>query len=259
MTRDHATAKHLCFGSACLLAYAIAPAAWADAPAFDRPGMGFAPAVLPAGSFDWEQGLPDIERDSDGGVRSTTLSADTLFRFGLASTLELQLAGSPFNRTTVRGAGLRAHATGAGDTAIALKWAPALDSKTNALALLGAVSFDTGSDAFTNGTTVASFGMAASHDLGGNRSLGFYANVDHGGGLSTWTASASLGFPVHGDLGGYVEFARIAGGGSSSSLAGTGLAWTLHDRVQLDASVDVGLTRHSPDWLAGVGVSVFFK
>lgn len=244
---------------ASLVAIAVAPCAWADAPAFDRPGMGFASAVLPAGSFDWEQGLPDIERDSAGGVRTTTLSADTLFRFGLTSTLEVQLAGSPFNRTTIHGAGVHAHATGAGDTAIALKWAPALDSKANTLALLGAVSFDTGSVAFSSGTTVTSLGMAVSHDLGGNRSLGFYANVDHGGGQSTWTASTSFGFPVHGDVAGYVECARIAGGGSSSSFAGTGLTWTLHERVQLDASVDAGLTRHSPDWLAGLGVSVFWK
>ena len=241
------------------VAIAYAQTACADAPPFDRPGIGFASAVLPAGSFDWEQGLPDLERDSGSGMRTTVYTADTLFRFGLSSTLELQLAGSAWNRITIRAPGFRAHADGAGDTALGLKWAPVLDNKTMSFALLGSVSFDTGSAAFTNGHTVASFGAAATRDLGENRSLAVYANVDHGGGESTWTVSTNLGFPIHGNVGGYVEAARIAGGGASRSLAGGGLTWLLHDRVQLDLSVDGGLTRHSPDLLAGFGVSIFWK
>ena len=259
MSQPHSTTHRLRSTAALIAAFAAAPLAWADPPAFDRPGIGFASAVLPAGSFAWEQGLPDVERDSEDGLRSTTYAANTLFRYGLTATLEVQLAGSPFNRTTIRGPGLRAHATGAGDTAIALKWAPALDSKTTTLALLGAVSFASGSDAFTNAQTVTSFGASATRDLGDSRSLGFYANVDHAGGENTWTASTSFGFPVHGDVGGYLELARIAGGGSSTSLAGAGMTWTLHERVQFDLSLDAGLTRHSPDLLAGFGVSVFWK
>jgi hypothetical protein len=71
--------------------------------------------------------------------------------------------------------------------------------------------------------------------------------------------ATNLGFPIHGNGGGYIEAARIAGGGASNSLAGGGLTWLLHDRVQLDLSIDGGLTRSSPDMLAGFGVSVFFK
>ncbi len=259
MSQPHSTNHRLRSTAALLAAFAAAPLAWAEPPAFDRPGIGFASAVLPAGSFAWEQGLPDAERDSEGGVRSTAYTAATLFRYGLTETVEVQLAGSPYNRTTIRGPGFREHATGAGDTAIALKWAPVLDSQTTTLALLGAVSFSTGSDDFTNDKSVTSFGAAATRDLGNSRSLGVYANVDHAGGENTWTASTSFGFPVHGDIGAYLELARITGGGSSASLAGAGATWTLQERVQFDLSVDAGLTDQSPDLLAGFGVSVFWQ
>ena len=233
--------------------------AWADAPPFDRPGIGFASAVLPVGSFDWEQGLPDLQRDSSGGVRSTTYTADTLLRFGLTSTLELQLSGSPWSRTTIHAPWFRAHADGAGDTAIGLKWAPALANKRWTLAFLGSVSFDTGSAAFTNGRTVTSFGAAATSDLGDGRSLELYANDVHGGGANTWTFSANYGFPIHGNFGGYIETARVAGGGTSSSLAGAGITWLLKEHVQFDLYADGGLTQSSPDLLAGFGISVFWK
>jgi hypothetical protein len=231
----------------------------ADAPPFDRPGIGFASAVLPVGSFDWEQGLPDLERDSGGGERTTTSTADTLFRFGLTSTLELQLSGSPWNRTTIHAPGVRMHTDGAGDTALGLKWAPALASKQWTLAFLGSVSFDTGSAAFTNGRTVTSLGAAATRDLGDGRSLELYANDVNDRGANTWTLSANYGFPIHGNFGGYLEAARVAGGGTSSSLAGAGITWLLHDRVQFDLYADGGLTSRSPDLLAGFGISVFWK
>ncbi len=258
--------RHRC-DSRTLRAFAIAamlacaPAARADdsPPPFDRPGIGFASAVLPAGSFDWEQGLPDLQRDSSGGVRTTTYTADTVFRFGLTSTLELQLLASPWNRTTVRAGALHAGVEGAGDTALGIKWAPSLSSKEWTFAMLGVVSFDTGSAAFTNGHTVTSLGAAATRDLGDSRSLEFYANVDHGGGRNTATASVNFGFPIRGSLAGYVEAARVAGGGASSSLAGGGLAWLIDERVQFDLYADGGLTRRSPDLLAGFGVSLFWK
>ncbi len=247
--RAVATASLLAFVQPCL----------ADAPPFDRPGIGFASAVLPAGSFDWEQGLPDLQRDSGGGVRTTTYTADTLFRFGLTSTLELQLSGSPWNRTTIHAPGIHAHADGAGDTALGLKWAPALANKQWTLAFLGSVNFDTGSAAFTNGRTVTSLGAAATRDLGDGRSLELYANDAHAGGADTWTFSANYGFPIHGNFGGYIETARVAGGGTSSSFAGAGITWLLHERVQFDLYVDSGLTSRSPDLLAGFGISVFWK
>ena len=234
-------------------------AAHADTPAFDRPGISFATSVLPAGSFDWEQGLPDYVHDDAGGLRSTAYIADTTVRIGLTSTFEVQVAGSAWNRLDLRYAGMSAHSEGAGDTKLALKWAPALASKDVTLAMLGSVTFATGAPAFTNGRCIYSLGATIARDLGDGRSLAFYANVDHSGGEDTWTLSPNFGFPISGNLGGYIEAGHTFGGGASSTVAGGGLTWLLRDRVQLDVYGLRGLTTRSPDVQAGFGVSVFFK
>jgi hypothetical protein len=233
--------------------------AQADAPAFDRPGISFATSVLPPGSFDWEQGLPDLVRDSMDGVRSTTYTADTTLRLGLTSTLEIQLAGSLWNRIDLRAAGTLMRSEGAGDTKFALKWAPTLSGKDLALAVLGSVTVDTGSTAFTNGRPIVSLGATVTRDLGDGRSVAMYANVDRSGGVDTWTLSPNFSFPIKGNLGGYVEAGHVFGGGASSTVAGGGLTWLLHDCVQFDLYGLRGLTLRSPDVQAGFGISVFWK
>ena len=237
----------------------LSVAAYADAPSFDRPGLGFAPVTLPAGSFAWEQGLPDLQYNNTDGVRTRFYTADTNLRLGLTGTLEMQLAGSPWNRLDVRDAGITSHDEGAGDTRLSLKWAPALSTKAVTLAVLGGVTLDTGSAAFTNGRPIYSLGVDVAHDLGSGRSIAGYANVDHSGGSNVWTVSGNFGFPISGNLGGYVEAGRVFGGGASSTLAGGGLTWVLHERVQFDLYGRRGLTSRSPDLQAGFGISLFWK
>jgi hypothetical protein len=255
-TRDHVRMNILVSGLLCML---VPVAARADAPAFDRPGIAFSPAVLPAGSFDWEQGLPDLQYDNTDGIRSTFYTADTTVRLGLTSTLEAQVAGSLWNRLDLRAAGMASQVAGAGDTRLALKWVPALSIKDLSLGVLGSLTMDTGSAAFTNGRPIYSLGAVLGRDLGAGRSMAAYANVDHSGGSNVWTLSSNLGFPIRGNVGGYVEAGRVFGGGISSTVAGGGLTWLLHERVQFDLYARRGLTSRSPDLQAGFGFSVFWK
>lgn len=242
-----------------LLSAVLPVAAHADTPSFDRPGLGFAPAALPAGSFAWEQGLPDLQYNYTDGVRTRFATADTNLRLGLTGTLEAQLAGSLWNRLDVRDAGMTSHDVGAGDTRLALKWAPALSTKAVTLAVLGGVTLDTGSRAFTNGRPIYSLGVAVAHNLGSDRSIAGYANVDHSGGSNVGTVSGNFGFPISGALGGYVEAGRVFGGGASSTLAGGGLTWVWHERLQFDLYGRRGMTSPRPDVQAGFGISLFWK
>ncbi len=248
--------KIICAAS---LLVALPVSAQADAPSFDRPGIAFGTSVMPPGSFDWEQGLPDLEHDNSDGVRSTSYSADTTVRIGLTSVIEVQLSGSLWNRLDVHAGGTSFHDTGAGDSKVAVKWAPPLARKNVSFALLGSVTADTGSAAFSNEWPIVSLGATIARDLGGGRSLAFYANVDRSGGQSTWTLSPNFGFPISENLGGYIEAGHTFGGGESSTVAGGGLTWLLHDCVQLDVYGLRGLTSRSPDVQAGFGVSVFFN
>lgn len=237
------------------LACAVTTARADDAPAFDRPGLSFAASVLPAGSFDWEQGLPDFEHDSSAGVRTNAYAATTEFRLGIGHALELQLAGSPWNRVTVRDHGVHASDTGAGDTRVAVKWAPPLATEGLSFALLGAVSFDTGAAAFSSGSTVSTLGAVLSHDLGDGRSIGGYLDVDHDASSNVVSSSLSYGFPVNDAIGGFVEVGHSSGGGPATSVAGGGLTWLLDNRLQFDLSAHAGLTSKSTDLDAGFGIS----
>jgi hypothetical protein len=232
------------------LLFLLPAAAHADTPSFDRPGISFSSAVLPVGSFDWEQGLPDLQRDNTDGVRTTSYTADTTFRYGLARTVEVQLTGSLWNRHDLRTLGMTSHGQGPGDTRISLK----LSNTNVSLAVLGGITFATGAAEFTNGRSIYSLGAVIGRDLGAGRSIAAYGNVDRSGGVDTWTFSANVGFPVHGNLGGFVELGRVFDGGSSSTVAGGGLTWLLHELYARR-----GVTSSSPDLQAGLGISVFWK
>jgi hypothetical protein len=248
--------------STCRLMFALSmlpAAALADAPAFDRPGFAFATSTLPPGSLDWEQGLPDLQRDSADGARSTIYTADTMLRFGVTPTLELEISSSPWNRLDVRAGGTTTQTQGAGDSGFAVKWAPALASNELSLAFLGAVTLDTGASAFTNGRPSYSLGATVGRDLGAGRTMALYTNVNHSEGTNTWTLSPSFGFPLTEQIGGYVEAGRIARGAASSTLAGGGLTLLLHDHVQFDLYARGGVTSSSPDLQAGFGICVLWN
>jgi hypothetical protein len=140
-----------------------------------------------------------------------------------------------------------------------MKWAPTLSSKAWTIGLLGQVSFDTGSDNFTSGHDVGTLAIEAARDLGGSHTLALNATVNHGDGQTTWSTAANFGFPIQGNVSGYVQVGHFGGDGIDSSLAGAGLTWLVANRVQFDLGANVGLTNRSPDYQAGFGVSVFFK
>ncbi len=231
----------------------------ASAPPFDRPGIAFATSTLPVGSFDWEQGVPDVVHDNTGGVRTTLYSSDTILRYGLMPTLEVQVGGSLWNRLDAHGINVDHRSTGSGDTTIAAKWAPTLKSDNVTIAFLGAITLDTGTSAFTNGRPIYSLGTTVSRDLQAGRAIAAYLNASNNGGSTTWTFSPNISFPVTSNIGAYVEAGRTVGGDAAGTVAGGGMTWLLHDRVQFDI---YGLRRiqgHAPDLQAGLGVSVFWK
>ena len=247
---------------ACLilgLCSTLSTAAHASAPPFDRPGIAFATSTLPVGSFDWEQGLPDVVHDNTEGSRTTLYSADTLLRYGMTPTLEFQLGGSLWNRLDAHGLNVDNRSNGSGDMTIAAKWAPTLKSEKVAIAFLGAVTLDTGASPFTNGRPVYSLGATVSRDMKDGRAIAMYLNASIDGGRTTWTFSPNISFPITSDIGAYVEAGRTVGGDAAGTVAGGGLTWLLHDRVQFDIYGLRGLAGHAPDLQAGVGVSVFWK
>jgi hypothetical protein len=244
--------------SLCLLLTTATTLAHADTPAFDRPGIAFSTQTLPAGTVSWEQGLPDVVRSDDQGAQSTLYSADTRIRVGLAKNVELQVADSLYNRLRLRSEGDSTVEHGASDLNLALKMA--LPSSQNiSWAFLGGVSFATGATAFTNDAQQYSLAASVNMHLNDTYAAGFYAGATRSGKDNAYTLSPNFSFPLSASLGGYIEAGYTFGDHiDKDEVAGGGLAWMASERLQLDLYALHGLTAHSTDLQAGLGVSMYF-
>lgn len=219
----------------------------ANNPGFDRPGLGFTPAVLQRGDVILEQGLPDISR-----ADSVTLyNADTLLRLGIGHALELQF-GSGWNRLTGAGA-----ASGRADTTLAVKFAPATTGAFS-WGLLGNVEFGDGAAAFRVDHPQYTLGASFNWQAGPRHSIGLYAEAVHGDGGSQLLA-VNNGWSWSPALGAYVELGvqHLAGAGSGS-MGGAGLTWMATPRVQLDLGLRHRLGGNADTWQGGCGISVYF-
>lgn len=233
-----------------LLALAWAGHAHAgDNPGYDRPGIGFSPAVLAAGDVTWEQGLPDWNQ-SDG---SSLYTADTLLRLGAGGPLELQF-GTSYNRLSAAGE----TALGRGDSSLGLKFAlPA--SGAFSWGLLGSVTFTDGSREFGGADRQYLMAAAFNWQLDPRDALGAYLETVHSGDRDDRLVAFNAGRALTDSVGAYAEVAwQHADGNGNGSMAGAGLTWQVTPRVQLDGSFRHRLGGRADTWQAGLGVAVYF-
>ena len=231
-----------------------ASAAQADNPGYDRPGLGFTPAVLAPGEVTWELGLPDASGDRSGGISSTQYSADSLLRIGLGGPLELQLGGSPYNRARSAGQLDEGH----GDSSLGLKFAPAASGPLS-WGLLGSVEFNDGTPAFRAARRQYLAGAQFNLQLDARNALGLYLEDVHAGRSDHTTLALGEGFALRPELGVYAEAAWLhVPDRGDGSLAGAGLAWQATPRVQFDAGLDRRLAGAAPRWQGNLGVSIYF-
>lgn len=236
-------------GAALLLAGFATSAAALDNPGYDRPGLGFTPAVLGAGNITLEQGLPDGSR-SDG---STLYTADSLLRLGIGHALELQL-GSSYNRLDTNGA----ISDGRGDTVLGMKFALPASGKFS-WGLLGSVEFTDGAKDFRTPQRACLLGAAFNWQLDARNTAALYLEDVRSGGRDSRQLAVNDGYAFTPTFNGYIELgAMTAAGAGHGSRAGAGLAWMATPRVQLDASFRHRLGGVAPKWEAGLGVAVYF-
>ena len=87
----------------------------------------------------------------------------------------------------------------------------------------------------------------------------FYANAERADGANRFDISPNLNVSISSTIAAFIEAAAAySGHGLDQALAGGGFTLMLTPSVQLDLSADFGLTSRSPNVLAGFGISVFF-
>jgi hypothetical protein len=209
----------------------------------DRPDQTESAAIVPRGMLQIETGG---ERDH---TQALTVGS-TLLRYGLHQRLEARLGFGGYQRS----GGI----TGVGDAEVGFKLGLGREGALMEIALLGAVSLPTGSDAFTTDKADPSTRVALAMPISSRVSFG--AN----GGM-TWTAgradglyTAVLGFSLTDRLGMFAESfgsLPVSDGGVAAHLVDGGFTLGLTPTLQLDASGGVGISAGAPDWFVGLGLS----
>lgn len=239
--------------------FGLASSVLADNPGYDRPGYGFTPVVLNAGDVTIEQGLPDWSLARQDGTASAQYTADSLVRVGLGGPLELQWGSATWNVLRQSGGGTDDHRWGHGDTVLGLKMALPSSIQAFSWGLLGSAELTDGAKPFRSERRQYLFGAQFNYQAGQRHALGLYLQNVHSAGANSTTVAISDNYTLATTLTVYVEAALLhAPGQGSGTVAGSGLAWMLTPRVQLDAGVDRRLGGAAPTWQTNLGLSVYF-
>lgn len=238
----------------------------------DRPDKTNSPHTLDAGHFQIETGLLGYSHDAhspDGTHTRSWTVADTVLRIGLTNWAEIQFE-IPFYESVRASDALThetGHASGIGDLSIFLKaniWGN--DKGENAGGMEFFVKTPTASHGLGNGKVeggaliLLGTKLPGDFDLGFNTGAGVSAN-DDGGYHADISNSISISHALVGPLSAYVEFFSSVPTRQSSDWEGTvdvGLTCQIEKNLQLDAGINVGVTRAADDLETFFGVSYRF-
>jgi hypothetical protein len=237
----------------------------------DRPDKAESPYTVDAGHFQLEMDVVTftLNRSSDARIEAWNVTPVN-FKVGLINNVDLQFIFD--NYLYVRTEDRQAHTTttqsGIGDLTTRLKinlWGN--DGGRTAFGVMPFLKFPTNTDHLGNhaveGGVIFPLGvkLPADWDLGLETGCSFLRNGEGSGYHSEFVNMATVGHEIIGKLAGYIEFFSSVSTESGSSWVGTvdlGLTYGLTDNVQIDAGVNLGVTRAADDVNAFTGLTVRF-
>lgn len=249
-----------------LLAWGIAPARAEEPIATDRPDFVESSDTVGRGRAQIETSLA-WERDRAKGTRTTLLSTPTLLRLGVSEDWELRLESDGRQRQRTRAAALDTTQQGWADASLGVKW-HMRDGEGAApgVAWLLHADLDSGSAAFRGEGMRPSVRVVMEWELDENWSAGLMPGLAwekaNGNRYAAGIFGAVLGRSLSETTRVFAELAlpHIAAGrhGGTQATFDFGAAWLLTSDVQIDLSAARGLNHRTPDWSAGIGLSVRF-
>jgi hypothetical protein len=242
----------------------------------DRPDKTESAYTVDAGHFQFEMDLVSYayDKEESGGV---TTRADAFaiapinLKVGLCNQVDLQVVVETWNyvETKTSGAGptVKQHQRGFGDITTRLKynvWGN--DEGKTALAAMPFVKLPTNQDELGNNSVEGGIIFPLAVELPSNFGMGMMTEFDFnrdgtGGGYHTEfinTITFSHDRLLIRNLGSYVEFFSLVSTERGSDWIGTvdfGLTYGLTEDIQLDAGLNIGVTRAADDLNPFVGLS----
>ncbi len=238
----------------------------------DRPDKTESAYTVDAGHFQVEMDLVNYGYDRHNVARDHTVSdnfaiAPFNFKVGLCNNVDLQFVVPTYNIARVRNRQTRQRETqnGFGDFILRSKvnlWGN--DGGDTAFALMPYVKFptackDLGNDAYEGGLIAPlAVALPAGWGMGIMTQVDINEDVDGSGYHPEFVNSITFSHDIVGDLAGYVEFFSVVSTDDDAKWIGTldlGLTYGLTEDIQLDAGINIGVTRSADDFNPFVGIS----
>jgi hypothetical protein len=225
----------------------------------DRPGLGTPACTIDPGHVAVELGLGDWTLTRQSGDREDDFATgDLLVRYGLTSSLEMQIGWTAYTHVRTRAGNVVARNGGTGDVFVALRQnLHDPDGSGFSIALMPYATLPTGSDGIGAGDWGAGLLVPMSYELPHGFALDLTAeadaavDADGNGRHFAYSAVFGLDVPLADKLGATAEISvgrdEDPGGHSTQLLAGLSAGWTPSDNLQLDIGANAGLSRNSPD------------
>ena len=262
-------------GGAGLLLAGVAYAATLDTDrpfCADRPGLDTPTCTLPPGTLMLEIGSLDLVSSNDNELRVEVLTvADVRMRLGIGEATELQLDVPAYRSAHVhdRASGARRHGSGAGDITVAARHNflhP--EGSGTAVAAMPWVSLPTGTGPASAGTYAAGLSVPIMVEVADGLSLGLtpefdYVGDDAGGGHHVaFGTVVGVGASLSDSVGFALELSAMRNddpaAASTQYLAGLSAGWQAAKDIQLDAGINLGLSRSAPDTEFYTGLALRF-
>lgn len=234
-----------------------------------RPSLGSSACITLPGRVTIETGIADWTIDKQPDEREdTVLLGDTLARIGLTNTLEAQVGWTPYGhvRTRDRMTGAIEKEEGVGDLSLGARWnLRNPDGKGFAVALQPAITLPTGGHAIGSGTWGAELVVPVTYELTDSLQVALSPEVDaepdedragrhlRYGSVVTFSLDVSKQVTVNAELSDFRD--HDPEGHETELVAATSIGWQPVKDLQLDAGINIGLNRASPDAEPYFGIS----
>ena len=251
--------------------FAPRPASELRALSTDRPDRTESPFTVDAGHLQIEADLVSagFDRWNSGGTRDEEWSLLIAnFKVGVSPNVDFQLVlpGYSTVRSREEATGATTRRRGFGDVTTRLKvnlWGN--DGGETAFAAMPFFKWPTAQNDLGNGAVEGGLILPLAVQLPRDWSLGMMTELDvirnatDSSYHPEWINSVTMSHPLFGKLSGYAEFFTAVSAEEHSAWMATvdlGLVYGWSDNVQLDAGINIGVTRSAPDFSPFLGFTI---